>query len=76
MSFLVMFEGIIDYNVVNIVTISSDFSSKFQSSMAIFHHKLLTTKGRFGAMDDVWMISCIIHNNICSLIHKKCHPKS
>jgi hypothetical protein len=24
----------------------SDFSSKFQSSMTIFHHKLLTREGR------------------------------
>ena len=25
---------------------------------------------------DQWMTSSIIYDNICSLIHKKCHPKS
>ena len=41
--------------------------------MTIFHHKLLTSEGKdFGQ----WMNSSIIPDDICELIHKKCHPKS
>ena len=40
--------------------------------MTIFHHKLLTREGRVFVQ---WMNSSIIHDNICSLIHKKCHSK-
>ena len=39
--------------------------------MTTFHHKLLTKKvGRWQ-----WMNSSAIRDNICSLIHKKRHPK-
>ena len=38
----------------------------------MFHHKLLTREGRvFGQ----WMNSSIIHDSMCSLMHKRCHPK-
>ena len=51
----------------------NDFSSKYESSMVIFHHKLLIREGKiFGQ----WMTSSIIHDHTRSLTHKKCHPKS
>ena len=41
--------------------------------MTIFHHKLITREVRvFGR----WVNSSIIHDNMSSLIHNKCHPKS
>ena len=51
----------------------SDFSSKIQSSITIFHHKLLTTKGRGY---DQWMKLSIIHDSICILLLKKCRLKN
>ena len=41
--------------------------------MIMFHHKLLTRGSRVSGQ---WVHSSISHDNICSLIHKKCHPKS
>jgi hypothetical protein len=41
--------------------------------MTIFHYKFVD-KRRYGL--GKWMNSSIIHDNNCSLIHKKCHPKS
>ena len=81
LSFLVIFisflflgggGGVIDLQCCNYCHLWSDFSSKFKSSMTILHHKLLTKKVGF------WPINELIHHhdNICSLIHKKCHPKS
>ena len=52
---------------------SSDFSSKFQSSMTIFHHKLLTREIR--VLADEW-IRPSSKKYICSLIQKISHPKS
>ena len=42
LSFLVILEGLIDLPCCNYCHLPSDFSSKFQSSRTIFHHKLLT----------------------------------
>ena len=53
----------------SIVTLQMVSSSKFQSSMTIFHHKLLTSL-------DLWMNSSINHDNSCSLSLEKCHLKS
>ena len=52
--------------------IKCHISSEFQSSMTIFHHKLLTKKRRQGIGQ--WMNSSI--TPICSLDLQKCHPKS
>jgi hypothetical protein len=41
--------------------------------MTVIHHKLLTREGRGLGQ---WMNLSIIHDNICSLIHEKCHMKS
>ena len=68
-----MFWGTIHLQCCNYCPLRSNFSSKFQSSMTTFHHKLLTREGRVLANE--W-ISSIIQDNICSLIHKCCHPKS
>jgi hypothetical protein len=46
LSFLVNFWGIIDSQCCNYYHLPSDFSSKFQSFMTIFHHKLLTREVR------------------------------
>ena len=65
--------GIVDLQCCNYCHFPIDFSSKFQSSMTIFLHKLMTIEGRvFGQH----MNSSIIHDNIRSLIRKKYHPKS
>ena len=40
------FGGVIDLQCCNYCRIPSDFSSKFQSSMTILHHKMLTREGR------------------------------
>ena len=40
--------------------------------MTILHYKMLT---REGSVFGQWLNSSTIHNNIGSLIHKKCHPK-
>jgi hypothetical protein len=41
-----IFRRIIDLQDCNYCYLPSDFSSKFLSSMTIFHHKLLTSGGR------------------------------
>ena len=76
LSFLVIFfggGGLIDSQSCNYYHLPSDVSSKFHSSMTIFHHKLLTREGMVSIQ---WMNSSIIHDSIRSLIHKKCHPRS
>ena len=40
------FWGIMELKCCNYCHLSRDFASKFQSSMTIFHHKLLTREGR------------------------------
>jgi hypothetical protein len=40
--------------------------------MIVFRHKLLTREGRVLANG----YSSIIRDNICKIIHKKCHPNS
>ena len=65
--------GIIDLQHCNDHHLPSDFPSKFQPPMTVFHHKLLTREGRYFGQ---WMNSSIIHDNIRSLIHKKCHPEN
>ena len=71
---LVIFGGVIDTQCCNYCHLPSDFSSKFQSSMTIFHHKLMTREGR--VLANGCTPPSIIHDSICSRIHKKCHPKS
>ena len=41
--------------------------------MTIYQHKLLRRQSRVVGQ---WMNSFIIHDNICSLIHKKCHVRN
>ena len=58
--------GIIDSQCYNHCHLPSNFSSKFQSSMTMFHHKCADKRMQgFGQ----WMNSSIIHDNVCSLIH-------
>ena len=72
---LLTFGGITNLQCCNYCHLPGDLSSKFQSSMTIFHHKLLAREGR--VLANGWAHpSSIIHDNICSVIHKKCHPKS
>ena len=63
----------IDLQCCNYCHLPSDFLSKFQSSMTIFHYKLVTREGRVST--NGWN-SSITHDNICKLIPKKCPPKS
>ena len=74
LSFCIIFlGGITNLQCCKYCHLPGDFSSHFQSSMTIFHHNLLARGCRgFGQ----WTNSSIIHGNVCSLIHKKCHPKS
>jgi hypothetical protein len=67
------FGGIIDFQCYSYCHVPSVFSFKFQPPKTIFHHKLLIGECRVLGQ---WMNSSIIHDNTCSLIHKKCHPKS
>ena len=46
LSFLVNCSGVIDLQCCNYCHLPNDFSSKFQASMTIFHHELLTREGR------------------------------
>ena len=62
-----------DLQCCNYCHLPSHFPSKLQSFTIVFHHKLVTRE-RQGIGQ--WMNSSIIHDNICSLIHKLCHPKS
>jgi hypothetical protein len=45
--------GLKTYNVAITINCEVIFSSKCQSSMTIFHHKLLTREGRVLAMDEL-----------------------
>ena len=71
-SFLVNFWQIIDYSAAIIVTYQvifiqiSNIHDNISSQVANKRWK------GFGP----WMNSSIIHDSICKLIHKKCHPKS
>ena len=59
--------------MLQLPSLTHTFSSKSQSSMTTFHHKLLTREGKgFGR----WTNPSIMHDTICALIHKKCHPRS
>ena len=66
------FGRFIDLQCCDYCHLPSDFSSKFQSSMTIFHHKLLTREGKVLANERTHSSSMTI---FCSLIHKY-HPKS
>ena len=64
LSFLVKYRGTTYLQCCNYYHLPSNFSSKCQSPLTIFCHKLLTREGRdFGQ----WTNSSIIHDNICSL---------
>ena len=65
--------GIEVLHCCNYCHLPSDFSFKFESSMTIFHHKLLTRKGR--VLADGWThpSSMII---FVHLFIRKCHLKS
>ena len=74
MSFLVKKLGNYRFIVLQILLLTKlFFSSKFQSSMSIFSSQVVD-KGRWGFGQ--WTKSSITHDNICSLVHKKRHPKS
>ena len=66
------FLRIVDLQCCNYCQSSSDSHPTFKTSVTIFHHKLLARE-KVGF--DQWMNSCIIHDNTCSLILTKCHPK-
>ena len=66
--------GIIDVQCCNYGHSLSESSSKFQSSMTIFHYKLLTREG--GVLANGWALIQHPWRYICPLIRKKCHPKS
>ena len=66
------FLGIIDLQSCKKLSVPSGFSSKVQSSMTTFHHKLLTIEGRVLANGWTHPSSMTI---FVPLIHKKCHPK-
>ena len=70
LSFLVNFGGIIDLQFCNYCHLQFDFSSQFQSSMTIFHHKILTKEGRANGRTHPSSMTIF-----SSLTHKKCHPK-
>jgi hypothetical protein len=58
------------FTVLQLLSITNDFSIQISVIHAIFHHKLQTREGKlFGQ----WMNSTIINDNIRSLIHRKCH---
>ena len=65
-----IFWGDFRFTMLQLWSLTKWFSPKFQSSITILHHKLLIREGR------VLVNGSIIHDNICSLIHKKCHPGS
>ena len=65
--------GLYISNVAIYVNLPSGFLSKFHPSMTILHYKSMTREGRILALE--WNPS-IIHDNMCSLIHKKFHPQS
>ena len=73
LSFLVIVLDIINLQCCNYCHLSSDFSSKFQSYMTIFHHKLLTRGGR--VLANGWTHPSYI-KIFARLFIKKCHPKS
>ena len=61
--FVQNFKLIIDLQCCNYCHLPSGFSPNFQSSMTIFHHKNVGF--------DKLMNLIVIHDNICSLIHKE-----
>ena len=69
LSFLVDFGGVIDLQCCNYCHLPNDFSSKFQSTMTIFHHKLLTREGM--VLANRWT-----HPSSMAIIIHKCHRKS
>ena len=64
---------IIDLQCCNYCHLLGKCSSKFQSSMTIFHHKLRTREGRVLTNGWTHLSSMTI---FCSLDNKKSHPKS
>jgi hypothetical protein len=70
LSFLVSLWGIKDYSVAITITCQVDFIQ-----ISIIHDNIsqqVADKRRKGSGQ--WMNSSIIHDNICSLIHRNCHP--
>ena len=61
-----------DLQCCNYCHVPSDFSSRFQSSMTIYLHKLLARRQGFGQ----WTNSSTFHNNIFSFNHEKFHLES
>ena len=66
------FGGEYRFTVLQLMSLTKWFSIQFQSSMTTIYHKLLRREGR--VLTNGWLP--IIHDNICSLIYKKCHLKS
>ena len=71
--FFVILSGVYKCKVRNYYQLPIGFSSKVQSSMTTFHHKLLTRKCIFLSQ---WMNASIIHDNICSLLIRNGIQKS
>ena len=73
LSFLVIIWWIIDLHYHKYYHLLSNISSKFQSSMTIFHHKLLTREG-------IILVNVRTHPSSMTIfvqfIHEKCHLKS
>ena len=74
LSFLVIFLGEYRVTMLQLVPLTKlIFHPNFNYPWQYFITSCWQEKGRgFGQ----WRNSSIIHNNICSLIHKKCHPNS
>ena len=67
------------YDVALTFHLLGDFSSKMQSSMAIFHHinvRKHNIAGFVSIIDMDFIQFSIIRDSTCKLIHKKCHSKS
>ena len=77
LSILVIFfwgGGIIDSQCCNYRNFPSGVSSKFQSSMTIFHHKSVTSEGR--VLANGWTHPSSMTIFVHLFIYKKCHLKS
>ena len=64
--------GIKDLQCCNSYFFLSDFSFKFQSFMTLFHYK----NARMENIPKMNELKISWNDNICSLIHEKCHLQS
>ena len=68
--FVVHIKRIMDYTFTVLQLLSPTKWFLLQSSMTIFSPQVVDKRGYCQ-----WMNSSVIHDSICSLIHKKCQPK-